>query len=198
MILRVWDVTFTVSDLGRAVDFYEHVLKLPKKYQFSTYAGFDCGRVEIGLVPGDMPAEQEGTPCVDFLVQDVDEAYQTLRERGVRFPKEPHDTAWSGCIALFTNLDGSVLQLVQIDWPKYFAVCEVSPCPMNPREFPPEKTPVGVLGTVGAAATSSVTSGRGTDTFIGFLNTLLQPTMSSTGVVRGQNDGLCKAWQGNL
>ena len=33
---------------------------------------------------------------------------------------------------------------------------------------------------------------------VGFLNTLLQPTMSSTGVVRGQNDGLCKAWQGNL
>jgi len=26
MILRVWDVTFTVSDLERAVDFYERVL----------------------------------------------------------------------------------------------------------------------------------------------------------------------------
>lgn len=36
MILRVWDVTFTVSDLERAVDFYEHVLGLPKKYQYSS------------------------------------------------------------------------------------------------------------------------------------------------------------------
>ena len=131
MILRVWDVTFTVSDLERAVDFYERVLGLSKKYQFSTYAGFDCGGVEIGLAPGiprqarDVaPAgEQEGAPCVDFLVQDVDAAYRALRERGVRFLKEPHDTPWGGRIALFADPDGNVLQLVQIDRPRYFAVC---------------------------------------------------------------------------
>jgi catechol 2,3-dioxygenase-like lactoylglutathione lyase family enzyme len=123
MILRVWDVTFAVANLDRAVDFYENVLGLQKKYQFSTYAGFDCGGVEIGLVPGDVIGTQEGAPCVDFLVRDVDAAYQTLRKRGVRFLKEPHDTLWGGRIALFTDPDGNVLQLVQIEWPKYFAVC---------------------------------------------------------------------------
>ena len=123
MILRVWDVTFTVSDLERAADFYERVLGLSKKYQFSTYAGFDCGGVEIGLIPGTPAGEQEGAPCVDFLVQDVDEAYRTLRERGVRFLKEPHDTPWGGRIVLFADPDGNVLQLVQIDWPRYFAAC---------------------------------------------------------------------------
>ena len=123
MILRVWDVTFVVRDLERAVEFYENVLGLQKKYQFSTYAGFDCGGVEIGLVPGRTTEVQENAPCVDLLVRDVDEAYQTLCERGVRFLKEPHDTVWGGRIALFTDPDGNVLQLVQIDWPKYFAVC---------------------------------------------------------------------------
>ena len=123
MILRVWDVTFTVSDLERAVDFYERVLGLSKKYQFSTYAGFDCGGVEIGLIPGTPAGEQEGAPCVDFLVRDVDAAYRTLRERGVRFLKEPHDTPWGGRIALFADPDGNVLQLVQIDWPRYLAAC---------------------------------------------------------------------------
>jgi catechol 2,3-dioxygenase-like lactoylglutathione lyase family enzyme len=34
MILRVWDVTFTVSDLGRAVDFYENTLGLSQKYHY--------------------------------------------------------------------------------------------------------------------------------------------------------------------
>jgi len=53
---------------------------------------FDCGGVDIGLIPGTPAGEQEGAPCVDFLVQDVDQAYRTLRERGVRFLKEPHDT----------------------------------------------------------------------------------------------------------
>lgn len=122
MILRMWDVTFTVADLDRAVDFYENVLGLQKKYQFSTYAGFDCGSVEIGLVPSRTTGVQEDAPCVDFLVRDVDEAYQRLRERGVRFLKEPHDTPWGGCIALFTDPDGHVLQLVEIDWGKYFPI----------------------------------------------------------------------------
>ncbi len=84
---------------------------------------FDCGGVDIGLIPGTPAGEQEGAPCVDFLVQDVDQAYRTLRERGVRFLKEPHDTPWGGRIALFADPDGNVLQLVQIDWPRYFAAC---------------------------------------------------------------------------
>ena len=131
MILRIWDVTFAVSDLERAVDFYEKVLGLSKKYQFSNYAGFDCGGVEIGLAPGTLRqavdgtplGEREGTPCVDLMVRDVDEAYRVLRGQGVRFLKEPRDTPWGGRIALFADPDGNVLQLVQIDWPKYFAAC---------------------------------------------------------------------------
>jgi len=123
MILRVWDVPFTVSDLERAVDFYGRVLGLPKKYQFRDYVGFDCGGVEIGLQPSTPPGEQENAPCVDFLVQDVDEAYRVLRERGVRFLKEPRDAPWGGRIALFADPDGNVLQLVQLDWSRYFAAC---------------------------------------------------------------------------
>jgi len=49
VIKRIWDVTFTVSDLRRAIWFYEEVLGLQKKYEFKDYAGFDCGGVEIGL-----------------------------------------------------------------------------------------------------------------------------------------------------
>lgn len=123
MLLRVWDVTFTVSDLERAANFYESVLGLQKKYQFSTYVGFDCGGVEIGLVPGDVAGDRVGAPVVDFLVQDVDEACRTLRERGVSFVKEPRDTPWGGRIARFTDPDGNLLQLVQIDWPAYLAAC---------------------------------------------------------------------------
>jgi catechol 2,3-dioxygenase-like lactoylglutathione lyase family enzyme len=123
MILRVWDVTFTVSDLAQAVDFYGRVLGLPKKYQFSSYAGFDCGGVEIGLVPGDVAQDQTGAPLVDFLVKNVDEVHRVLAGKGVPFLKEPHDTVWGGRIALFADPDDNRLQLAQIDWPKYFAVC---------------------------------------------------------------------------
>jgi len=123
MILRVWDVSFRVADLERSVDFYENVLRLQKKYQFSTYAGFDCGGVEIGLIPGRETEPQPDAPCLDFLVRDVDEAHQVLRDRGVHFLEEPHDTPWGGRVAIFTDPDGHTLQLVQIDWNAYFAAC---------------------------------------------------------------------------
>jgi catechol 2,3-dioxygenase-like lactoylglutathione lyase family enzyme len=122
MLMRIWDITFTVSNLEQAVDFYENILGLAKKYHYpNNYAGFDCGGVEIGLVPGVPPETQEGMPCIDFTVEDVDASFRTLNERGVTFVNQPHDTAWGGRIALFADPDGNLMQLVQIDWRKYFS-----------------------------------------------------------------------------
>jgi catechol 2,3-dioxygenase-like lactoylglutathione lyase family enzyme len=112
MILRVWDVTFTATDLQRAVDFYQNALRLQNKYQFCNCAGFDCGGVEIWLVPGRINPPQQDAPCVDFLVRDVDEVHHVLRSRGVHFVKESHDAAWGGRIALFSDPDGQLLQLL--------------------------------------------------------------------------------------
>ena len=41
LIKRIWDITLTVRDLKRAVDFYENALGLQKKYEFKDYAGLD-------------------------------------------------------------------------------------------------------------------------------------------------------------
>lgn len=48
-IRRIWDITLTVKDLKKPVEFYEKILRLQKKYEFKDYAGFDCGGVEVGL-----------------------------------------------------------------------------------------------------------------------------------------------------
>ena len=122
MLLRIWDVSLTVSDLQRAAVFYEQVLGLSKKYKYSSYAGFDCGGVEIGLVPGEPAEHIPGVPVVDFLVEDIDEAYQALSTKGVQFLKPPQDTQWGSRLAVFTDPDGNRLQLVQIEWRRYFEV----------------------------------------------------------------------------
>ena len=115
-------MTLTVSDIKRAVHFYENVLGLQKKYEFRDYAGFDCGGIEIGLKTwGECEEPRKGEPCIDFLVDNVDELYHALKEKGVQFLKKPQDTLWGGRIAAFTDFDGNMLQLVQIDWDKYFA-----------------------------------------------------------------------------
>ena len=50
MIKTVWCITFYVSDLKKAAKFCGETLGLEKKYEYSSYVGFECGGVEIGLI----------------------------------------------------------------------------------------------------------------------------------------------------
>ena len=124
MIKTVWCVTFGVSDLKRAMEFYGGTLGLEKKYEFSSYVGFECGGVEIGLVPKSKNIGAEGamSPSVEFLVDDADSFCERLERRGVRFTKRLHEEAWGGRQATFADPDGNVLEVVQMDWEKYFSV----------------------------------------------------------------------------
>lgn len=124
MIRRIWDITLSVADLNRAVEFYGQVLGLQMKYRFGDYAGFDCGGVELGLKTwGERDAPRKGEPCVNFLVDNVDEAFRALTEKGVRFTKEPGEAHWGARYALFEDPDGHELQISQVNWGAYFAVC---------------------------------------------------------------------------
>jgi len=124
VIKRIWDVTLTVADLKRAVQFYGDTLGLQKKYEFSDYACFDCGGVELGLKTwGGLERPREGEPSINFLVEDVDESYKALKAKGVNFIKEPKDTPWGGRIVIFLDPGGNTLQLTQIDWKRYFTAC---------------------------------------------------------------------------
>ena len=124
MIKRIWDITLTVRDLKRAVDFYESVLGLQKKYEFKDYAGFDCGGVEIGLKTwGELEKPRKGEPCINFLVEDIEDAYKRLQEKDVEVIEGPKETLWGSLILLFEDPDGNILQLTEIDWGEYFKAC---------------------------------------------------------------------------
>jgi catechol 2,3-dioxygenase-like lactoylglutathione lyase family enzyme len=123
MIKRIWDITFTVADLKESIVFYESILGLQKKYKFKDYAGFDCSGIEIGLKTwGKMEKPRDGEPCLNFVVDDVDEAFRVLKAKGVVFTGEPKDTQWGSRAALFNDPDGHLLQITRIDWDKYLKV----------------------------------------------------------------------------
>lgn len=124
MIKTVWSVTFYVSDLKRSKRFYEETLGLEKKYQYSSYLGFECGGVEIGLIPKLKKGQKVSplSPPVGFLVDDVERAYNELKQRGVKFTKELHEEPWGGKQATFKDPDGNTLEILQINWKKYFDV----------------------------------------------------------------------------
>jgi len=124
MIKRIWDITLTVKNLKKAIDFYENVLGLQKKYEFKDYAGFDCGGVEIGLKTwGELEKPRKGEPCINFLVENIDDAYKSLQQKGVKVIEGPKETLWGSRILLFEDPDGNILQLTEIDWRKYFKAC---------------------------------------------------------------------------
>ncbi len=124
MIKRIWDITLTVKDLKKAVDFYGGILGLQKKYEFKDYAGFDCGGVELGLKTwGELEKPRKGEPLVNFLVDNLDDAYRILKGKAVKIIGEPKETTWGGRILLFEDPDGNMLQLTEIDWEKYFEAC---------------------------------------------------------------------------
>ncbi len=123
MIRNVWSITLPVSDLKKAVAFYEKTLGLNKKYEYPSYAGFQCGGVEIGLRPSRKEKGYGENACsVEFFVDDVDASYRALKKKGVNFVEEPHDEPWGGREASFLDPDGNWLEIVQIDWKKYFEV----------------------------------------------------------------------------
>jgi len=83
MIKTVWSITFHVSNLEKAAKFYEETLGLEKKYEYSSYVGFECGGVEIGLTPKLKEGQKVSTasPSVEFLVDDVEKVYRELKNK---------------------------------------------------------------------------------------------------------------------
>jgi len=100
VIERVYHITFPVSDLKRAVSFYEKILGLEKTDEWPNYVEFNVGGVQFGFEP-------HGTLEIFLLVDDVDKAYQELKAKGVKFITEPKDMHWGARAAVFMDPDGN-------------------------------------------------------------------------------------------
>jgi len=107
MIEKIENITFPVKDLKKAVSFYENVLGLKKRDEWSNYATFNIGDMMLGLDP-----ESKDEIDVFMTVANVDQEYKTLKEKGVQFVTEPKDQYWGGRTAMFKDPDGNKFILV--------------------------------------------------------------------------------------
>jgi len=104
MIERLYHITFPVSDIKRAVNFYENILGLKKRGEWPNYVEFDVGGVHFGF-------EQKRKLEIFLLVDDLDKVYENLKKKGVKFVTEPKDTHWGARAATFVDPDGNMFTI---------------------------------------------------------------------------------------
>jgi methylmalonyl-CoA/ethylmalonyl-CoA epimerase len=116
----IGQIALTVSDTGRAVEFYRDTLGMRFLFQVPNLAFFDCDGVRLMLSRPEKPGEVS-TSVIYFKVSDVQQAFRTLSSRGAVFEGEPHLIAkmpdhdlW---MAFFRDPDRNLLALM----------CEVRP-----------------------------------------------------------------------
>ena len=113
-------VTLGVSDLRRAIDFYENVLGWKKAESPDGVAFFDLNGIIFGLFPhselaNDMktlaqtlPGYRGFTLALNLRNKDeVDRLFAELRDKGVSIIKPPEQVFWGGYSGYFADIEGN-------------------------------------------------------------------------------------------
>ena len=113
----IGQIAMNATDIPRAVAFYRDALgmrllfEVPPKMAF-----FDCAGVRLMLSLPETPEYDHAGSVLYFRVDDIDQAYAQLTERGVEFRDKPHLIArmpdhelW---MSFFKDSEGNTLALM--------------------------------------------------------------------------------------
>ena len=110
-------IAVNVKDVDRAVAFYRD--KLGMKHLFSAppnLAFFDCDGIRLMLSLPPKPEFDHASSIIYFRVDDIQQAYTTLTERGVQFEEKPIFVADMGTydlwLASFVDSENNLLALM--------------------------------------------------------------------------------------
>jgi predicted enzyme related to lactoylglutathione lyase len=138
MIKKINCIEIPVSDMNKSTVFYEKVLGLDKSYEHPVWTSFDVGGTSLAIAVSGTKGQDKDTeicrsctPCVlryaagkggqtgkptamfvlYLSVEDLDEKFHELKEKGVEFISEPREQAWGGRTALMLDPDRNILVL---------------------------------------------------------------------------------------
>jgi catechol 2,3-dioxygenase-like lactoylglutathione lyase family enzyme len=109
-------VILYVKDTAKTVPFYRDTLGMKVKVDEQGWVELESGPVTLALhAEANLPAKREGQPIVVFNVENIQQAYESLKAKGVKFEKEPHVVCEaegkSGKSADFVDPDGNRLSI---------------------------------------------------------------------------------------
>jgi len=113
----IGQIAVNAHDLDRAVEFYrdklgmKHLFTVPPKMAF-----FDCAGIRLMLALPETKEFDHPSSILYFNVDDIQQAYATLSERGVAFEEEPIFVANMGTydlwMASFRDSEKNLLALM--------------------------------------------------------------------------------------
>lgn len=115
-ISQIGQIAIPVQQLARAVAFYRDVLELQFLFEASNLAFFQCGEVRIMLSIPEGPENAKHGSVLYYKIDDIQQSYQRLRQRGAKAVDEPHLVAklpdhdlW---MVFFEDTEGNMLALM--------------------------------------------------------------------------------------
>lgn len=120
MAIKFDSIVLIVSDLERSIEFYRDKLGMTVGCKSKGFVAIDAGTVPLQLESLDEAAKTFGTEALlakqqaghrlalTVRVDDVDETYRELENKGVRFIKAPKDMPWGHRNADFVDPDGNI------------------------------------------------------------------------------------------
>ena len=125
MVTGLSHVFLLVSDLARSVQFYRQLLARVPVSEDTRHARFELGKVSLtvheDLTPAELSAwkvdalpERRGWGVyLTFPTDDLEEAYNTMKERGAEILTPPMATPWGTRMFTAKDPDGYLLELCQ-------------------------------------------------------------------------------------
>lgn len=95
-IKKVGQIGVPAKDIERATAFYKDQLGLQLLFNTDTMAFFDCDGVRLFV---SLPEKEEfahSSSVLYFHVEDIQQAYENYKEKGIVFIDEPHVVAKMG------------------------------------------------------------------------------------------------------
>ncbi len=116
-ITRLWLAMIRVSDIDKALKFYNEILGLPVALDARVFNHAEVGPDEplakIGLHAAGKKSKRQRRTGIVFDTDDIYALYERLTKRGVKFTLKPTKTPWGGIVADFLDPDNNELEVVQ-------------------------------------------------------------------------------------
>ncbi|WP_430791276.1 VOC family protein [Virgibacillus flavescens] len=93
---KIGQIGVPIRDLNRAIHFYRDLLSLPLLFNTESMAFFDCDGIRLMLSLPEKAEFEQVSSVIYFQVNDIQDAYEDLTEKGIPFIDEPHMVAKVG------------------------------------------------------------------------------------------------------